>query len=181
MGLPSITQILRGRGDSEAGNVQTLGEESLKNGRRWTFREVFGLSGDGSEEVVVQNNFDADTLRVVAITVDPDDQISGSVEANATIDASGTALSAQNGRINGDVADVPAGIIAEYGGTYSGGVAPLPLRNSGGVGGGAARTDLNAIPTSVSQIDPGGSLHWTITDESGSAQSVTFTAVVSRR
>lgn len=181
MGLIGISRLLRGRGDHEAMNGQTLAEESLKNGRRWLFRDVIALDANASAEVVLQNDFSGDTLRVVAVDIDPDQEISGSVDANVTIDASGTDLPARNDRIDADVATVPSGLTVEHGGTYSGGEASVPLRNSGGVGEGAAKSPVNDIPVAVSQVEPGASERWIITEESGNAQSVTFSAVLSKK
>jgi hypothetical protein len=180
MGIQNLFRLLDSRGDAEAMNSQTLSEESLKNGRRWTFAEVLTLAADGSEEIVIDNSLADDTLRLVAVDIDPDDQLSGTVDANVTVDSAGTDFPVQNDRVDGDVAATPSGVSVEYGGTYSGGEASLPFRNTGGVGGGAARTDLNAIPTSLSRIQAGFSKRYTITDESSGEQDVTVTMTVAR-
>lgn len=179
MGIQNLWRLLDRRGDDEAGNYQTLAEESLKNGRRWQFTDVIDLASDGTEEVVIDNTYSERVIRVVSVLITPDDQLSGTVDANVSIDSAGTPLSAQNGLINDDVADTPDGVTVESGGTYSGGEAPLPFENAGGEGDGAARTALSQLPVAVNRIDAGHSLRFTLNDESSGPQDVSVEITIS--
>lgn len=180
MSDPDPGRLQEERGDYEAVNSQALAEESLKNGRRWTFREVIDLGANAITDVVIANDFGSDTLRLVAVTIDPDADVTGFCDANVTIDTAGTAVQSRNGFIDGTAADLPAGITVEYGGTYSGGDGQLPIRNSGGVGEAAAKSPLNEIPTAESRLLPGNNLRYQIEENSGSTQKVTVEIIVAR-
>jgi hypothetical protein len=178
MGIQNLFRLLDGRGDDEAMNSQTLSEESLKNGRRWQYAAVVSLGANESTGVVIDNSTDGRPVRIVAVELIPDNKISGTVDANVTIDSAGTELDAQNGRIDGDVAATLPGVTVERGGTYSGGEAAVPFETAGGEGSGAARSALEPIPTSVTRIEAGHSLRYTITEDSGNAQAVVVSITV---
>jgi len=162
-------------------NTQLLSEESLKNGRRWTFREDFDLASGGSVDIAIANELASDELRLVSIRISPDNAVVGTTTANVDGVGGGTTLPFRNDRINGGVDSKPAEIVVESGGSYSGGVAPLPFRTSGASGSGINKTPLNDIPVAVSRIEAGGNLQYTITEDSGNAQTVTFEVVIARR
>jgi len=180
MGLAELTGIIRNRGNALAGTIQSLAEASLREGDRWTFRQAFDLAAGGTETVLLDNDLSADALRVVAIRISTANAITGSVAANADGVGSGSALPAQNDRIDADVAALPAGVSVESGGSYSGGDASLPLETTGGTGAGTNRTALNQVPTANVRVEPGGSLLWTITEDSGNASKVVFEVTVAR-
>ena len=180
MGDAEIARILRPRGDGDAMNTQTASASSLKQGERWTFRDVFDVAADGSELVYVENDLSSDALRVVSITIRSSRALTGSVEANSSVETSGSPLPVQNDRIDADVADLPAGVVVESGGTYTAGEAPLPISTVGGDGSGSNRTALNQLPTANVRIEPGASLLWTLTDDSGNGATIVFEVVVAR-
>jgi len=176
----ALLQMLRSRGDDEAVNTQPLAEESLKNARRWTFREDFDIETDDIE-ILIANSMSNNSLRLVSKIILSDDTYSGSVDLNVSGVGTGTPLPFRNDLIDGDPVDPPDGITVESGGTYSGGSNSLPIRTTGGTGRGTNRTPLNQIPTATARIEPGGSLHYTLSNSSGNPNTVTFEAIIAER
>ena len=175
-----IAGLLRGRGDSEAMNSQSLSNASLKEGKQWRFREVFELAAStGSQEFVIDNTLSDSKLRVVVRDIDPDEKIGGSVSLNPTIDTAGTDFRVVNNKIEAPPIGAPS-FTVEYGGTYSDLSQDLPLRSPGGADPPGPATAGTRSPNSAAfALEPGASIHYEITEESGNANTVTVEFVIS--
>ena len=174
-----LLPLLRARGDGEAMTGQTLAEQSLKTGDRWTFRDTFALD-TADADIVVANDFPDDVLRVVSIRLAADDQFTGTLQTNASVDTSGTLFDWIPDRHDGTDGTLPSGIVVESGGTYSATGQSIPVQSTGGTGTPATRTPLNAVEAAVARVEPGGAFRYTISDDSGNPNTLLASITISR-
>lgn len=172
-------RTIRKRGDDECFTTQSLAEESLKRGARYTFRETVTLADGETREYVIDNSLSEDSLRVVTVLIDPDGRLSGVSDADVDGVGTGTDLAFRSDCISEGFDTKPDGITVEVGGTYSGGRAPLDFEARGGVGEGATKTQLKALPTSNARICPGFNLRYEITSEEPD-NGLTFETILAR-
>lgn len=172
------TYILANVTDGDGVTTQTVNQKNQKGGGQYTFREDIDLAASGTEEFVIHNSFSNQQVSVVGITIRSDNSLVGFVDANVDGVGTGTDFPGRNDNINEFVADIPSEIAVEYGGSYTGGEAELPIRNIGG-GVGATRQAIQQIPLEFNRIDPGYNLRFHFQEDSGNAQVVTVEVVVS--
>lgn len=124
--------------DDEAVSIQPLGEESLKNGNQFVYRESFDRNTTNSNLTILLEQPDSasDEIRVIGRLIEPSKAIEGTISFNVGIDSRGSDFSYANAKVTDPMPD-PENIYVQYGGTYTkgagnqGDVLPVEVLGTG--------------------------------------------------
>jgi hypothetical protein len=155
--------------DGEALNFQPLAEESLKIGRQWIFREVFTLEADETIEFAITNPLQEFELRTINRTIDPDEEILGTVTVNPDFDDTQTFENFRFITTRVEDPQIPGpDFNVTYNGTYTldADAQAIPIRSAGGGDPpGPATAGSRQVPAAFYRIEPGAGVHYSITSE----------------
>jgi len=123
--------------DDEAVSQQPLGEESLKNGRQFIFRETFTRDASNSNlKVLIQQPSDAsNAIRIIGRLFEANKAIEGTLSFNVETNTQGTEFSYANAKVQDPMPTV-SNIRVEYDGDYdktagSADVIPIEVLETG--------------------------------------------------
>jgi len=175
-----INEALQRNSDSEAFNTQSLDEESLKNGNQWTLSEVVTLDNAGTEQVFINNSLTSRVIRVIGLTLDPTERISGTWSENVTQDTAGTDFDYLNNYAT-DPSQDPPPFDMHLGGTYSGTGNGYTFESAAGPEAiGVNQRGTAAPQAAVSRIEPGANRHLEI-ESLADGNPITIQATISTK
>lgn len=175
-----INEVVQRNSDSEAINTQSLAEDSLKNGNQWTFSEVVTLDNGGAEQVFIENPLESRVMRVVGLTLDPTERISGTWSVNVTQDTEGAGFDYLN-NLATDPRQDPPPFNMHLGGTYSGTGNGYTFESAAGAETvGNNQRGTSAPQASVARIEPGANRHLEI-ESLADGNPITIQAIISMK
>jgi hypothetical protein len=106
--------------DDEAISIQPLGEESLKNGNQFIFRETFDRdTTDSNLKILIHQPSTADNrLRVIGLIIGSNKALEGTMSFNVDVESEGTDFRYANARVT-DPMPESENLNVQYGGTYT--------------------------------------------------------------
>ncbi|HMA78142.1 MAG TPA: hypothetical protein VKP88_03285 [Candidatus Paceibacterota bacterium] len=151
-------------------------EQAIPDGNAAIHRDAATLSDGQTRPVLVQNPADSGVDAYVSRRIDTDNQITGTIRQNVTVDTAGTTVDKLNADIQDSQLDSTE-VVVEQGGSYSGGGAnQLPIQTSGVQG----QRSTPFVATAQYVIRPGANLLYDITSQANSNDFVIEFAVAER-
>jgi len=125
------------RNIEEGVSALSRAERTIPKGNAAIHRDEATLSDGQTRPILIQNPSDSGVDAYITRRIDTDNQITGTINQNVTVDTAGTAVD----KLNVDIQDPQLDstkVEVEQGGTYSGGdTNALPIQTSGVKGNGS--------------------------------------------